>query len=147
MVERNRGADHLILFGVWERGAKLAERIAAYINQIENSQVLAVPLDVNPFREPPQPLNEAVEAVRISVEGKDVILVDDVLFSGQTARAALDALKPFGRPRSVQLAVLIDRGHRTWPLQPDYAGRFIPTKHQEQILVDEHADFAVFLEE
>jgi pyrimidine operon attenuation protein/uracil phosphoribosyltransferase len=145
IVERNRGTENLVLFGIWERGAKLAERIVAHINNLEGTQLEVAKLDVNPFRDEPLPASVLSDAVSIS--GKNIVLIDDVLFSGRTIFAALQAIRQFGQPISVQLAVLIDRGHRTYPIHSDYCGRYIPTKHKESILVDESQDWAVFLEE
>lgn len=147
VLERNRGAQNVCVVGVWERGARIAEEMAAYISQIEGVALQAIPLDVNLFREPAQPAQAGVPAPTPNLDGQHVVLVDDVLFSGQTIRAALDAIKALGNPASVQLAVLIDRGHRTWPIQPDYCGRFIPTKHQEQISVSMEDEISVFLDE
>jgi len=147
VVERNRGTENLLLVGIIPRGLVVAHRFATAIHEITGVKPEVRALEVNPYRY--QPLSVQIEAPPFlpPTEGKDLLLVDDVLFSGLTIRAALEAIKPNGRPNSVQLAILIDRGHRKWPLQPDYCGRYIPTKHQEQILVDEAEDLAVFLEE
>lgn len=147
VVERNRGAENILLLGIIPRGAVVAFHFAQAIFEITGHRPEILTLDVNPFRYQPLPSGKPYPAFQASTEGKDLLLVDDVLFSGLTIRAALEAIKPSGRPHSVQLAVLIDRGHRKWPLQPDYCGRYIPTKHQEQILVDDAQNLAVFLEE
>src|SRR5690606_3798238 len=106
-------------------------------------------LDVSPFRddrsqEVPSDDTSTIEA---DLTDKDVILTDDVLFTGRTARAALDAVIKYGRPRTIQLVVLIDRGHREYPIQPDFVGRLIQTKHRERVVVDVDEGFAVFVEE
>lgn len=149
IVERNRGAENLEVFGVRRRGAQLADALAEQIEQAEGTPVRTMPLDVEPYRDDrddhPQPAQAA--DVEESLDGRDVILVDDVLFTGRTARAALDALVRRGRPRSIQFVVLIDRGHREYPIQPNYVGKVIPTKHKERVVVDADEAFAVYLDE
>ncbi len=148
IVERNRGAETLEVFGIRQRGIALAEMLAERIGEIEDRPVPVHPLDVTPFRDDrddaptPEPLDP-----RPNVEGRDMVLVDDVLFTGRTARAAIDAILFYGRPTSIQLAVLIDRGHREYPIQPDFVGRVIPTKHRERVTVEVNGEVAVFLEE
>ncbi|MEM1044081.1 MAG: bifunctional pyr operon transcriptional regulator/uracil phosphoribosyltransferase PyrR [Bacteroidota bacterium] len=148
IVERNRGGASLEVFGIRQRGVALAETLAGIIGEIEGRPVPVHPLDVTPFRDDltdasePEPLDP-----RPTVEARDVILVDDVLFTGRTARAALDAVLFYGRPTSIQLAVLIDRGHREYPIQPDFVGRVIPTKHRERVTVEVSGEVAVFLDE
>ena len=147
IVERNRGADTLELFGIQESGVPLAETLADEINAIEDTALTAYGLDVTPFRddhagdEPPPPPHD------VDVTGRDVILVDDVLFTGRTSRAALDAVLQYGRPQSIQLVALIDRGHREYPIQPDYTGRLLQTKHREEVVVATDDDFAVSVED
>lgn len=148
IIERNQGADSLELFGIERSGVPLARTVTEEINAIEETTIDTYGLDVTPFRddrpdlEPPQPLPHDVE-----VTDRDVLLVDDVLFTGRTARAALDAILQYGRPRSIQLVVLIDRGHREYPIQPDYTGRLLQTKHREEVVVDTGGDFAVYVED
>ena len=147
IVERNRGAETLELFGILESGAPLARSIAEEINAIEGTDLAAHDLDVTPFRDDRPDLDPpAEEQAAADVTDRDVILVDDVLFTGRTARAALDAVLQYGRPRSIQLVVLIDRGHREYPIQPDSTGRLLQTKHQEQVVVSAD-DPAVYVEE
>lgn len=148
IVERNRGGASLEIFGIIHRGVALAETLAEIIGEIEDLAVPVYPLDVTPFRDdlPTAPAPEPLDP-RPNVEGRDVILVDDVLFTGRTARAALDAILFYGRPTSIQLAVLIDRGHREYPIQPDFVGRVIPTKHRERVTVEVNGEVAVFLDE
>lgn len=149
VIERNRGTEDLEVFGIRRRGAVLAEALAEEMSRIEKRDLRAHVLDTTPYRDD---LGEAARAedrsdVRADATDRDVILVDDVLFTGRTARAALDGVIQFGRPRSIQLVVLIDRGHREYPIQPDYIGRTLQTKHRERVVVDVDDDFAVYVEE
>ncbi len=148
ILEHNRGAETLEVFGILESGAPLARTVAEEINGIEGSTLSAEELDVTPFRDDRPDLETPANALADpDVTDRDVILVDDVLFTGRTARAALDAVLQYGRPRSIQLVVLIDRGHREYPIQPDSTGRLLQTKHQEQVVVATDEDFAVYVEE
>jgi len=138
IVERNHGLSNVTLLGIPTRGAYLADRIAANLADIE-SVVPHGTLDVTLHRDdlrlrPPRPLLPTSIPPE-GIEGRDVVLVDDVLFSGRTIRAALDALGEIGRPRSVQLAVLVDRGHRELPIRADFVGKNIPTSSLETIRV------------
>jgi pyrimidine operon attenuation protein / uracil phosphoribosyltransferase len=148
IVERNRGGETVEVFGIRSRGVALAEAIAEVIAEVEGKAPAVHPLDVTPFRDdlddPPsiEELNPRPE-----VEGRDVILVDDVLFTGRTVRAAIDAVLHYGRPASIQLAVLIDRGHREYPVRPDYLGLSVPTKHRERVHVEVEGTGGVYLEE
>ncbi|HLT46482.1 MAG TPA: bifunctional pyr operon transcriptional regulator/uracil phosphoribosyltransferase PyrR [Rubricoccaceae bacterium] len=148
VVEQNRGGENLLVFGIANRGVRLAERLAEALAEVEGSPFPVHALDVTPFRddrpdvERPQPPDGAPQ-----VDDRDVLLVDDVLFTGRTARAAIDAVLQHGRPRTIQLAVLIDRGHREFPIQPDYVGRVIPTKYGERVVVEVDGAPAVYLEE
>jgi pyrimidine operon attenuation protein/uracil phosphoribosyltransferase len=138
IVERNRGAEDVVLVGLWSRGPVLAQRIAAAIESFENVSVPVGSLDVTFFRDdialrtvtPMGPTE-----VPVDVTGRVVVLVDDVLFTGRTIRSALEALPELGRPRAVQLAVLVDRGHRELPLRADYVGKNLPTKLTEDVRV------------
>lgn len=147
IVERNRGAGTLELFGIRESGVPLAETLADEISAIEDEALSAYGVDVTPFRDdhpeedPPPPPHD------VDVTGRNVILVDDVLFTGRTSRAALDAVLQYGRPQSIQLVVLIDRGHREYPIQPDYTGRLLQTKHREEVVVATDGDFSVHVED
>jgi pyrimidine operon attenuation protein / uracil phosphoribosyltransferase len=148
VVERNRGSESLTLFGVQRRGVGLAQRLGETIGEIEGARPSVFPLDVTPFRDdlenrPPVKALQPAPAV----EGQNVVLVDDVLFTGRTVRAAIDAVLYYGRPASIQLAVLVDRGHREYPIRPDYVGRHIPTKHAERVVVEAGDVWQVFLEE
>jgi pyrimidine operon attenuation protein/uracil phosphoribosyltransferase len=138
IVERNQGADDLVLVGMYTRGVVLAQRLAAAIKDFEGVEVPVGTLDPSFFRDDigmraVNPLGPT--EVPTDVTGRVVVLVDDVLYTGRTVRAALDALVDIGRPRSVQLAVLVDRGHRELPIRADYVGKNLPTKAVEDVRV------------
>jgi pyrimidine operon attenuation protein/uracil phosphoribosyltransferase len=148
VVERNRGADTIDLFGIRESGVPLAETLADDVNAIENTDLPTYGLDVTPFRDDHPDLSPPESPPHdIDVTDRDVVLVDDVLFTGRTARAALDAVLQYGRPRSIQLVVLVDRGHREYPIQPDCTGRLLQTKHREEVVVDTDGDYGVYVED
>lgn len=147
IVERNQGSDSIDVFGILKSGAPLAKLIAEEINTIENADLQAHDLDVTSFRDDQDEEDAPTPHSDVNVTGRDVILVDDVLFTGRTARAALDAVHQYGRPRSIQLVVLIDRGHREYPIQPDCTGRLLQTKHREEVVVDTGENFAVYVED
>lgn len=139
IVERNKGVNNLVLVGIRRRGVPLAERIAQAIERIEGVAVPVGVLDITLYRDDlttisPYPV---VHPTRLpfDIHGKYVVLVDDVLYTGRTVRAALDALMDFGRPQAIQLAVLIDRGHRELPIRADYVGKNVPTSRKEQVVV------------
>jgi pyrimidine operon attenuation protein / uracil phosphoribosyltransferase len=134
ILERNRGSGNLTILGIRKRGAALGRSITRAIESIEGAAVPCHDLDVSAYRDDRQE-TEYPAPEDIDLSDRDVILVDDVLFTGRTARAALDAVVRFGRPRTIQLTVLVDRGHREYPIQPDFVGRSIPTKHQERVRV------------
>jgi len=134
ILERNRGASNLVVVGIETSGAVVASRLVDHLNQIEGGGITAHSLDVSGYRDD-MPFDTS-ETGLPELGDRDVILVDDVLFTGRTARAAMDAVVRSGRPRSIQLLVLIDRGHREYPIQPDYVGRVMPTKHRERVEVD-----------
>ena len=148
IVERNRGAETIDLFGIRESGVPLAHIVAEEVNGIEDTGLAPYGLDVTPFRDDhPDRDPPASPPHDLNVTDRDVVLVDDVLFTGRTARAALDAVLQYGRPRSIQLVVLIDRGHREYPIQPDCTGRLLQTKHREEVVVATDDDFAVYVED
>jgi pyrimidine operon attenuation protein/uracil phosphoribosyltransferase len=139
IIEHNQGVSNLVLIGIPTRGSFLAQRIAAFIREFE-SEIPVGSLDITLHRDdlrmrPPKPLLPTQLPVG-GIEGKNVVLVDDVLFSGRTIRAALDAIGELGRPKSVQLAVLVDRGHRQLPIRADFVGKNIPTALNEKVKVN-----------
>ncbi|PSQ99286.1 MAG: bifunctional pyr operon transcriptional regulator/uracil phosphoribosyltransferase PyrR [Bacteroidetes bacterium QS_9_68_14] len=148
VVERNRGASELAIVGIRRRGVALAEALAEEISAVEGRALPVSALDTTPYRDDLEGnVPEEESAMRGEIAGRDVLLVDDVLFTGRTARAALDALTQHGRPRSVQLAILIDRGHREYPIRPDYVGRTLQTDSKERVRVDPDSGFAVYVDD
>ena len=139
ITEKNRGVENVALVGIRTRGVPLAARIAEEIQKIENVSVPTGSLDITLYRDDLTTMgyNPVIHGTEIDfdVTGKHIVLVDDVLYTGRTIRAALDALIDMGRPRSIQLAVLIDRGHRELPIRADYAGKNVPTSRKETIEV------------
>ena len=139
IVERNGGVDGLVLVGIRSRGVPLADRLAALIEQHEATPVPVGSLDITFYRDDLTKLAHAPIVKRsdleIDVEGRVVVLVDDVLYTGRTVRAALDALTDHGRPRAVRLATLVDRGHRELPIRPDFVGKNLPTSVDEIVHV------------
>lgn len=139
IIERNQGAENLVLLGIYTRGVPLAKRIAGRIREIEGIDLPVGELNITLYRddlslEREQPKVGPV-AMPFPVKGANVVLIDDVLFTGRTVRAAMDAVIDLGRPKSIQLAVLIDRGHRELPIRADYVGKNVPTSTQENVLV------------
>jgi pyrimidine operon attenuation protein/uracil phosphoribosyltransferase len=138
VLERNKGPFELVLVGIYNRGVQLAERLGEEIEKIEGERPPVGALDISFYRDDIEirnPSEITSTDMPFDIEGKTVVLVDDVLFTGRTVRAAIDALVDFGRPRSVQLAVLVDRGHRELPIRADFVGKNIPTAGREQIKV------------
>jgi pyrimidine operon attenuation protein/uracil phosphoribosyltransferase len=139
ILERNKGADDLLLLGIPSRGVPLAARLAARIAEVEGSAVPVGALDVTMYRDDlrlhPARTLEHTDLPPEGVDGRTVVLVDDVLYSGRTIRAALDSLNDHGRPSRVQLAVLVDRGHRELPIRADYVGKNLPTSAGERVRV------------
>jgi pyrimidine operon attenuation protein/uracil phosphoribosyltransferase len=141
IVERNRGVDEIALVGVRSRGVPLARRIGRALHEITGDEVKTGALDITLYRDDlmrhavgPQPLVRRTE-IPFSIDARIIILVDDVLYTGRTTRAALDALIDFGRPKAIQLVVLVDRGHRELPIKADYVGKNIPTARRESVHV------------
>jgi pyrimidine operon attenuation protein/uracil phosphoribosyltransferase len=139
ILEKNHGPENLLLLGIPTRGAYLGRRIASAISEIEKAELESGTLDITMYRDdlrlkaPRTLLPTSIPGG--SIDGKDVVLIDDVFYSGRTIRAALDALNELGRPKSVQLAVLIDRGHRELPIRADFVGKNIPTAKEESVKV------------
>ena len=141
VVERNRGADDLALIGIRRRGVHVADRLARLLREITGQEIPTGSLDITLYRDDlmhqalgPQPVLHRTE-IPFSLDDRRVVLVDDVLFTGRTIRAALDAIIDFGRPRAVQLVVLVDRGHRELPIKADYVGKNVPTARRESVEV------------
>lgn len=135
ILEANQGAEDLVVIGIMRRGYPIAKRLAFAMTQIEGVTVPCGKLNASPKRDD-RPTGDIAESeIPFEVAGKNVILVDEVIYTGRTIRAALDALFQFGRPKRVELAVLIDRGHRELPIQPDYCGREVDTAHDDHIQV------------
>lgn len=139
IVERNQGLEGVALVGLRTRGVPLAERLANSIEEFEGQRVPVGALDIGLYRDDigSMELRPRIQPtdISINIDGRRVILVDDVLYTGRSIRAALDALTDFGRPSQIQLAVLVDRGHRQLPIRPDYIGKNIPTSLQEEVEV------------
>ncbi|MEX0990003.1 MAG: bifunctional pyr operon transcriptional regulator/uracil phosphoribosyltransferase PyrR [Actinomycetota bacterium] len=154
ILERNKGADDVVLVGIAARGDDLATRLAEQIAEIEGTKVAVGALDITFYRDDIGMRAEAPEVhetrIDFDVTGKVVVLVDDVLFTGRTIRAALDAVTDFGRAEAIQLAVLVDRGHRELPIRADYVGKNVPTRSDEivRVLLEEvDGEDAVVVEE
>ena len=140
VAERNGGLDEVVLVGLQTGGVPLAQRMAAVLNEVEGESVPVGTLDVAFYRDDiglRPVLPEATTDIPVDLTGRDVVLVDDVLFTGRTVRAALNALSDYGRARSVQLAVMVDRGHRELPIRPDYVGKNLPTRREEMVDVSD----------
>jgi len=140
ILERNKGTDELALVGVRSRGVYLAERIRKNVQEIEGGTALPFGVvDITLYRDDldrgvQNPVVKGTD-IPFAVDGRRILLIDDVLFTGRTVRAAMDALVDFGRPQSIQLAVLVDRGHRELPIRADYVGKNLPTSRQEEVQV------------
>ena len=141
ILERNRGLDDVALVGIRTRGVPIARRLGQLLKEINGDHVPVGALDITLYRDDlmrspvgPQPLVRRTE-IAFSIDGRRILLVDDVLYTGRTIRAALDALIDFGRPRAIQLVVLVDRGHRELPIKADYVGKNVPTSLKESVQV------------
>ena len=154
IIEGNPKLDSIVLAGIPSRGVEIGRRIAAVIREIGNADVDSGVIDVAMHRDDVGTRKELpmvhASKLPVSLEGRTVIIVDDVLYTGRTVRAALDAINSFGRPERIQLAVLVDRGHRELPIRPDYVGKNLPTATREQIQVrlqeTDHQPEGVYLE-
>jgi pyrimidine operon attenuation protein/uracil phosphoribosyltransferase len=141
IVERNRGVEDVALIGIRARGVPLAERLGAHLKQLTGVDVPTGALDITLYRDDlmqhqvgPQPVIRSTE-IPFTIDARVILLVDDVLYTGRTVRAALDALIDFGRPRAIQLVALVDRGHRELPIRADYVGKNIPTSREQTVNV------------
>jgi len=137
VVEHNKGVEDLVIVGIKRRGIPFAHRLAFFLKQIEGKDVPVGSLDITPYRDDSKryegsPLGSEIP---FTLEGKKVLLVDEVLFTGRTVRAAMDAIIDYGRPSAIQLAVLVDRGHRELPIRADFVGKNIPTSRRERVEV------------
>ena len=146
ILERHKGSKNLALIGIHTRGVYIAKRLQATLLEIEGSEIPAGEMDINLYRDDwtmisAQPVVQTTK-IPFKVDDKQIILVDDVLFTGRTIRAAMDAVVDFGRPGRIELAVLVDRGFRELPIQADYVGKFVKTKRMEtvNVLLSEHDD-------
>lgn len=151
IAERNRGTENLVLIGIMSRGVYIAERIAAKLKELEGYAERVGVLDITSFRDDDKNIPDSDKTdIPFDIKDKSVVLVDDVMFTGRSCRAAIDAVMSRGRPKNIQLAVLVDRGHRELPLRPDYVGKNVPTSRDEsvQVMVREidGCDMAVILE-
>ena len=136
ILERNKGTQDLCVIGIFSRGVALARRIADKISELENEKIPCGALDITAFRDDRKTVSDADRTnIDFDVNNKNVVIVDDVFYTGRTTRAAIDAIMERGRPQSVQLAVLIDRGHRELPIRPDYVGKNLPTSREECVKV------------
>ncbi|MFF1127149.1 bifunctional pyr operon transcriptional regulator/uracil phosphoribosyltransferase PyrR [Streptococcus pyogenes] len=135
IIERNKQLDNVVLAGIKTRGVFLARRIQERLHQLEGLDLPIGELDIKPFRDDMR-VEENTTLMSVDITGKDVILIDDVLYTGRTIRAAIDNLVSLGRPARVSLAVLVDRGHRELPIRADYVGKNIPTSSVEEIVVE-----------
>ncbi|HEP4230507.1 TPA: bifunctional pyr operon transcriptional regulator/uracil phosphoribosyltransferase PyrR [Streptococcus pyogenes] len=135
IIERNKQLDNVVLAGIKTRGVFLARRIQERLHQLEGLDLPIGELDIKPFRDDMR-VEEDTTLMSVNITGKDVILIDDVLYTGRTIRAAIDNLVSLGRPARVSLAVLVDRGHRELPIRADYVGKNIPTSSVEEIVVE-----------
>jgi pyrimidine operon attenuation protein/uracil phosphoribosyltransferase len=151
ILEHNSGSTNVAIIGIQSRGVYLAKRLSEKINRIESAGLEEGTLDIALYRDDisqhPQPIIKKTE-IKFDINNKNIVLVDDVLFTGRTIRAAMDALTDYGRPKSIQLAVLVDRGHRELPIRPDYVGKNIPTAPNERVdvrLKEEGGDDSVIL--
>src|SRR3989338_11374859 len=140
VIETNKGVENVVVVGIMQRGVTLAKRLAQYIEQEEGKSVPMGSLDVSLYRDDLSRKGKYIEVrksdIPVDLTDKIVILVDDVIFAGRTARAALDGLKDYGRASKVQLAALVDRGHRELPIHPDFTGKVIPTAKSEDVKVE-----------
>lgn len=136
IIEHNKGAEDICIVGILSRGVPLGKRIAEKLSELENVEVPFGALDITPYRDDVKSHDHTEKTdIPFDIMDRNVIIVDDVIFTGRSSRAAIDAIIKRGRPRSIQLAALIDRGHRELPIRPDYVGKNLPTSHSEKVKV------------
>lgn len=139
IIEKNKGIEDVVLIGILSRGLPIAKRVAEKIEKIEGSFVEVGEIDITLYRDDLSTVAEkpviTSADINVEIDGKHVVLLDDVIFTGRTVRAAMDALMDMGRPKTIQLGVLIDRGHRELPIRPDYVGKNVPTSRSEIVKV------------
>lgn len=137
IIEKNKGTEGVHLVGIKRRGVPLAQQICKNIDQIEGAQLSCGELDIHSYRDDLSPCMDipGKQQLPFDVTEKTIVLVDDVLYTGRTVRAAIEAIFSLGRPRAIQLAILVDRGHRELPIRADYVGKNVPTSHSERIMV------------
>lgn len=136
IIEHNKGTEDLCIVGIFSRGVPIGRRIAAKLSELEKNDVPFGALDITPYRDDSRSAGEDEKTdIPFDITDKNVVIVDDVIFTGRSSRAAIDALIKRGRPRTIQLAVLVDRGHRELPIRPDYVGKNLPTSHSEVVKV------------
>lgn len=135
LIEKNKGVNNLVLVGILTRGSSLALRIAANIKTFEGVDVPVVSLDIRPWRDDMKDKPFPRQSLSVDLQGKIVVLIDDVLYKGRTARAAINGIMSYARPQSIQLVVLVDRGHRELPIRADVVGKSIPTADNETVKV------------
>lgn len=134
ILEKNKGSKDLILLGIVSRGEDIAKRISSKINEIENTSIHVYAINPSNFRDDKKMSREI--DLDVDITDKTIILVDDVLYTGRTVRAALDAILSVGRPKAIRLVVLVDRGHRELPIRPDFVGKNLPTSNRENVIVE-----------
>ncbi len=138
ILERNKDLRSVTFGGIKTRGVNIAERIAKFIMDNSGIEIKVIEIDITPYRDDIKKITDNFEKSKIDksdIESKDIILIDDVLYTGRTIRAAMEAILTFGRPKSIQLAVIVDRGHRELPIRPDYVGKNIPTSKTQDVIV------------
>lgn len=136
IIERNDNLSNIVLVGILSKGLPIAKEISYYIRQLEGIDVPVESIDIKPHRDDDKRDQSVIFDFNEDINGKVVILVDDVLFTGRSVRAAMDAIMDFGRPAKIELAILVDRGHRELPIRADFVGKNIPTSRDESVLVD-----------
>lgn len=139
IIEKNKGIEDVVLIGILTRGVPIAKRVAEKIEKIEGTSVEVGEIDISLYRDDLTTISDqpviASKDINVEINGKHVVLLDDVIYTGRTVRAAMDALMDLGRPKTIQLGVLIDRGHRELPIRPDYVGKNVPTSRTEIVKV------------